>query len=309
MIGIGCTTQLHAQLPPLFEQYHLNQLVFNPAYAGSKGGLEAGFFLHRHSTNVQGAPGTESFTLHTPLANDNVGLGFKFYHDKLGVTNNSFVGIDYAYRMHISDHLTASIGIEGSIANYKVDYSQLDAFIDGDPTFTKASESYWSPDAGLGVYLHSDVYYVGLSVMSLGGLSSSGNDDPDVAQDEKFDKVATIYGTLGTLITVTDQLTLKPDLLVKISDSIPAQVDVNINFIFNNTLLVGGGYRTNGSISFVGQYIFSTDNKITGHEAGLGYSFNTMLADDKVYISPSHEVFLTYRFYKHNNKFVNPRFF
>ena len=62
-----------AQLQPLFDQYHFNQLVFNPAYAGSKGMLETNFFLHRHAVNIEGAPGSESFTAHTPLANDKIG--------------------------------------------------------------------------------------------------------------------------------------------------------------------------------------------------------------------------------------------
>jgi hypothetical protein len=117
---------------------------------------------------------------------------------------------------------------------------------------------------------------------------------------------------LGTLITVNENFAIKPDAMVKMAESLPSQLDVNMNFIFNNMFLVGGGYRTNGSFgsySVAAQYLFSTDNNITAHEAGFGYSYSAALTDDAVFLSPSHEVFLVYRFNKHNNKIKNPRFF
>lgn len=297
-----------AQLQPLFDQYHFNQLVFNPAYAGSKEMLETNFFLHRHATNIDGAPGSESFTAHTPLANDKIGLGIKFFHDKLGVTNTNYFGLDYAYRIHINSNLIASFGIEASIANYKVNYSELDAYIDGDPTFTDATDTYWSPNVGVGIYLHSDNYYFGLSTISLLGTATDNVVDGN-NYDDHFDQVNAIYGTVGTLIHISDEFSIKPDAMVKMTAGLPAQLDVNLNFIFYNTMLIGGGYRTNNSYSITAEYMFTADNKITAHEAGFGYSYNTMLGDDAVFLSPSHEVFLVYRFNKHNNKIKNPRFF
>lgn len=302
-------SNIYGQLQPLYDQYHFNQLVFNPGYAGSKGMLETNFFLHRQSVNFEGAPGSESFTIHSPLANDKIGLGLKFFHDKLGVTNTNFLAVDYAYRMHINSNLTASIGIEASIANYTVNYSDLDAFNDGDPTFTGATDNYWSPNAGVGLYLHSDSYYLGVSTVSLLG----GSDDDQQAEgdpyDDYFDETRTIFATLGTLITVNKNFAIKPDAMFKMAESLPSQLDVNLNFIFNNMFLIGGGYRTNGSYSVAAQYLFSTDNNITAHEAGFGYSYSAALSDDAVFLSPSHEVFFVYRFNKHNNNIKNPRFF
>lgn len=312
LVAGGLLSNVYGQLQPLYDQYHFNQLVFNPGYAGSKGMLETNFFLHRHAVNFEGAPGSESFTVHTPLANDKIGIGVKFFHDKLGVTNTNFLGIDYAYRMHINSNLTASIGIEASIANYTVNYSDLDAYQDGDPTFTGASDTYWAPNAGVGLYLHSDSYYLGVSTVNLLGASDDDTQSESEPYDDHFDQVRTIYATLGTLITVNENFAIKPDAMVKMAESLPSQLDVNMNFIFNNMFLVGGGYRTNGSFgsySVAAQYLFSTDNNITAHEAGFGYSYSAALTDDAVFLSPSHEVFLVYRFNKHNNKIKNPRFF
>jgi type IX secretion system PorP/SprF family membrane protein len=298
-----------AQLQPLFDQYHFNQLVFNPAYAGSKGMLETNFFLHRQSTNIEGAPASESFTAHTPLANDKIGVGVKFFHDKIGVTNTNYLGLDYAYRMHINSNLTASVGLEVSIANYVVNYSELDAFADGDPTFTGATDSYWQPNAGLGIYLHSDNYYLGLSTVSLLGASDDDTQADGAPYDDYFDQTNVIYGTIGTMININDNFAIKPDAMVKMAAGLPTQLDANLSFIFNNMFLVGGGYRTNGSFSFTAQYIFEADNNITLHEAGLGYSYNTLNSEDAIFLSPSHEIFLVYRFDRKNNNIKNPRFF
>jgi len=300
---------LHAQLPPMYEQYHLNQLAFNPAYAGSMGVLEANFFFHRNAVNFgNGSPGTEAFSVHTPLANDRVGLGAKFYHDEIGVTSSTHFGIDYAYRIHISDNLTAAIGIEASITNVSVALNELDAYNGGDPAFMDELESYLLPDAGAGVYLHSDKYYIGLSSISLFAFSGATTTEK-ISDDVQFDRVNTFYGTAGTLIPTGEKLALNPNLLIKMAEGLPTQIDAGLNIIWNNAFLIGGSYRTNNSVSFVGEYIYSSDNKITRHEAGIGYSFNKSFSDDGLFLSPSHEIFLVYRFDKYNNKFVNPRFF
>ena len=300
---------LRAQQDPFYDQYQFNQLAFNPAYAGSKNALETSFFIHRQAVNILGAPSSESFTVHSPMANDKVGLGLKVYHDRIGVTNNTFFGLDYAYRAHINNNLVAAFGIEASLLNYSVDYAQLDGFNSGDPTFTNAKDSYIKPNFSAGFYLQSDVFYLGLSSV---GLLSSGSDDNKIVDslyDETFDQSNHIYINGGALLRASDNFAVKPNFLFKRTTNAPAQADLNVDFILYNTLLVGAGYRTNKSFSITAEYLFETDNLLTHHEFGLGYSYNTMMGDDAVFLSPSHEIYLLYRFHKHNTNIKNPRFF
>ena len=79
-----------------------------------------------------------------------------------------------------------------------VNYNKLDAFNDGDPTFTNATDSYWVPNAGIGLYLHSDNYYLGLSTVSLLGLTDDDTQNEGAPYDDYFDQANAIYGTLGT---------------------------------------------------------------------------------------------------------------
>ncbi len=309
LLFIGLPGSVFAQNLPLYEQYHFNQLVFNPAYAGSKGAFETNFFVHRHSVNITGAPSTESFSAHLPVANDKVGLGVKFYHDKLGVTNSSSVALDYAYRAHINTKLVVAIGLEASITNYSIDYQELDAFNDGDPAFDGKVDNYIKPNFGAGVYLHSDRFYFGFSSPTLLTSNDESATASDSAYDDAFDQTSNIFGTIGALIELTDNFSVKPDALFKKGENIPSQLDLNLNFIFYNTLMLGAGYRTNNSINIVAQYMFSTDNILQKHDAGFGYSYNTLSTEDNALLSPTHEVFLVYRFQKNNTNIKNPRFF
>ncbi|MFI5173073.1 MAG: PorP/SprF family type IX secretion system membrane protein, partial [Chitinophagales bacterium] len=300
---------LYAQTQPLYSQYHLNQLAFNPAYAGSKNALETNFFLHRQTVKIKGAPSTEAFTIHAPVANDKVGLGLKVYHDKYGVTNTTYIGLDYAYRVHINSNLNASFGLEASLANYSINYDELDAFIDGDPAFTGTSDSYFSPNFGAGFYLNSDKFYFGMSSISLLGVNDVTSTAADSAYDETFEQTKHFYATAGAMLDVGENFSVKPDILFKSVNFTPAQIDINLSLIFYNSLLVGAGYRTNKSYTLVAEYMIEIENTLFSHEAGLGYSFNSMTGFESSFLGPSHEIFLIYRFNKHNTNIKNPRFF
>lgn len=300
---------LLAQTQPLYNQYQFNQLAINPAYAGSKNALETSFFLHRQTVKINGAPSTESFTIHAPIASDKVGLGLKVFHDKYGVTNTTYIGVDYAYRIHINSNLAASFGLEASIANYSINYFELDAFNAGDPAFTETAESYFSPNFGAGAYLHSDKFYCGISSISLLGFDDVKSTAKDSVYDETFEQTKHIYATAGAMLEVTDNFSVMPDFLLKVANFAPAQLDINLSFIFYNSLLVGGGYRTNKSFTFVAEYMIDIENTLFSHEAGIGYSFNSTTGFESSFLGPSHEIFIVYRFNKYNTSIKNPRFF
>ena len=74
------------QNEPVFDQYRFNQLVLNPAYAGSQGYSGGTAMARRQWVGLEDAPGTESVILHAQLANGKIGLGGKLLHDQIGPT-------------------------------------------------------------------------------------------------------------------------------------------------------------------------------------------------------------------------------
>jgi type IX secretion system PorP/SprF family membrane protein len=78
--GLGVYAQQDAQ----YTNYMYNTININPAYAGSRGCLSV-FGLHRTQwVGLNGAPVTNTFSIQTPIAGTNVGLGLGVVNDRIG---------------------------------------------------------------------------------------------------------------------------------------------------------------------------------------------------------------------------------
>ena len=58
-----------------FTQYMDNPLYVNPGYAGSRGMLNATMIHREQWVGIEGAPRSTSFSLHSPLSYESLGLG------------------------------------------------------------------------------------------------------------------------------------------------------------------------------------------------------------------------------------------
>jgi type IX secretion system PorP/SprF family membrane protein len=86
-----------AQQLPQFTQYMYNTISINPAYAGSRETLSI-VGLHRSQwVGLDGAPETQTLSIHSPLRNEKIGLGFSFINDQLGYENFSYLYADFSY--------------------------------------------------------------------------------------------------------------------------------------------------------------------------------------------------------------------
>jgi len=106
-----------AQSYPLFSQYMRNGLAFNPAYAGSKETFTASLVYRQQWAGFDGAPKTQVFSAHAPLKSDKVALGLLAYNDAYGVTKNTGVFVNYAYRIHLNKGIL-SLGLKGGVYMY-----------------------------------------------------------------------------------------------------------------------------------------------------------------------------------------------
>src|SRR4051812_1318734 len=92
-----------AQQDPQYSQYMFNQMAINPAYAGSKEALSSAVLLRSQWTGIEGAPKTETFTIHGPLKKKKVGLGFTVIGDQIGPKKSIGALGSYAYRIPIKN--------------------------------------------------------------------------------------------------------------------------------------------------------------------------------------------------------------
>ncbi|MCB0640455.1 MAG: type IX secretion system membrane protein PorP/SprF, partial [Phaeodactylibacter sp.] len=153
-------TYLAAQQAPLFTKYMFNSLVFNPAYAGSKGFFSSNLIYRSQWAGIEGAPKTLGLTAHTPLANVRLGLGLGIIQDRIGPTQRTLLNLAYAYRIPFN-RVQLAVGLQAGFKNLRADFKKvrLDNPIDG--AFYDLQPSWILPNVGLGVYLSGEQFYVG----------------------------------------------------------------------------------------------------------------------------------------------------
>ncbi|MBK6732048.1 MAG: PorP/SprF family type IX secretion system membrane protein [Bacteroidetes bacterium] len=293
---------------PTYEQYHFNQLVINPAYAGSNGTLDVQAFIHTQWTEMDGAPQTESLSASTVVGDGRHGIGISFVHDNVGVSDKIQLKADYAFRMYMGKGVLA-IGIS-AIANYtNWNYAELDAFQDGDPAFTDVPETSLTPNSGFGIWYSNPIMFTGLSIPVL-------VENEDLAVIPNADETINVYDatrhyfyTLGFLIPISENFKLKPYTLAKYSFGSPVQIDGSLSMIFYDFLWVGGSYRTDKSITLMAEYFLKKNNTLRSNTFGFGYAYNFRNDNTSALFGATHEVFISFNLDTHITKFVNPRFF
>ena len=293
----------YAQQDSQFTQYMYNTININPAYAGSRGVFSI-FGLHRNQwVGLDGAPVTNTFSFNTPINNSKFGIGLSIINDRISPADENSISADVSYSIPTSETFKLSFGVKATANLLNVDFTKLNIYSPGDVLAQYNIDNKFSPNVGAGVYFHSDKSYFGFSVpnflqtkhfdKSEGGFSSSS-----VASERMH-----FYFITGHVFDIsTANVKFKPALLTKMVQGAPLQVDLSLNFLFNDKFTIGGAYRLNAAASFMAGFQFS-DSWFMGY----GYDMEvTKLAN---YNSGSHEIFLRYELFKNYDKIVSPRFF
>src|SRR5674476_592159 len=81
---LGNPKMAKSQQDPVYTQYLTNLLSIQPAYAGITGVLNVSALSRAQWVGWEGAPNSNTFTMHVPLKPYNVGLGLTLLNDKWG---------------------------------------------------------------------------------------------------------------------------------------------------------------------------------------------------------------------------------
>jgi type IX secretion system PorP/SprF family membrane protein len=291
----------YAQQDAQYTQYMYNTISVNPAYAGSRQAMSI-FALHRTQwVGLDGAPVTNSFSINTPINESKVGLGLSFVNDQIGPSDENNIAVDFSYTIPASEKYKMSFGIKASANLLNVDFTKLDQY-PGDPIFEENIDNKFSPNIGVGFYLHSDKGYLGLSA-------------PNLIETQHFDGSATSSSTshiaterinyyliAGYVFDLNPSLKFKPSLQSKYVQGAPLQVDLSANFMINDKFVAGLAYRWSAAMS-----------AMVGFQASdsffVGYAYDFDTTDLVDYNSGSHEIFLRYELFNKFDKIISPRFF
>ncbi|MDP4188680.1 MAG: type IX secretion system membrane protein PorP/SprF [Bacteroidota bacterium] len=286
-----------SQVMPVYSQYMLNGLAINPAFSGSSEALSTSLIYRKQWIGIDGAPESETFSAHSPLKNDKIALGLLIFNEKYGVTNNSSLYGNYAFRIKMGKGKLA-LGIKAGVDLYHTNWNEVDANEGGDLVFTQAPTRYVLPNVGTGTYYQDSKFYFGLSIPTLLSYRTKDYGKGFEAYHDFSNYMLML--TSGYLIGSGQDFKIRPSLLMRYYHK-KAQIDLNNTFLLcRDHLWLGFSYRINEAMVALVQAKLS--DQLT-----LGYSYDYTLGNINKFNNGSHEIMLRYEFgYKINA--INPKF-
>ncbi|HYG37303.1 MAG TPA: type IX secretion system membrane protein PorP/SprF [Cytophagales bacterium] len=274
--------KINAQQKSVFTQYMFNGLAINPAYAGSQNILNATVFYRKQWVGVEGAPNTQTASIHSSTKKKRVGLGIFIMRDEIGVHSDLNLYASYSYKIKVSRKAILSMGVQGGFNNLKSNYDKLNIRNPGDPVFQ--SDNKWSPNFGAGLYYYvANKAYVGFSVPYIIKSSVLPKDLDAIGRQARYYLL-----TAGYLFPLSPDLKFKPSTLIRMEEGAPLGMDLNSTFILKEFIFLGYSYRSSDSMSFLAQIQLNPNFQI-------GYAYDLTVSSLAKHSKGSHEFLLNYR--------------
>lgn len=293
---------LKAQQDPMFTHYMFNTLAINPAYAGSRDALTVSFLHRTQWVGFDGAPTTQTLTMHSPLFIKNAGIGLSVINDKIGPTNNTSFYADFSYRIRITQRSQLAFGLKGGLNVMRNKLSDLQLEDQQDQAFEKNIQSDLLPNFGFGLYYFTDKYYIGVSIPKLlenNFKENSVSGSTNLGGEEKH-----YFLIAGYLYKINEDFKLKPTTFLKVTSAAPMEVDLSAQILYKDRIWLGAMYRTGDACGvLLGAYITP--------RLAVGYSYDWSFVNRTFkYNGGSHEIMLQYDFFfKEAQKIRSPRYF
>ena len=151
-------------------------------------------------------------------------------------------------------------------------------------TKTAKRSDIW-PDAGLGLYLYSDQFYVGLSVAQLLNNNVKIFDNKD-----GVNRLKTHINLIGAYhFWIDDNWMIEPSLMVKGTAPKQLSFDLTARVEWQRMLWAGVSYRNQDAIGILLGYSFD-------ETLFFGYSYDIGISELSKYNTGSHEIMIGYRF-------------
>jgi type IX secretion system PorP/SprF family membrane protein len=310
LLLLSCTLVFasYAQQDPQYSQYQFNQMIINPAYAGTKNALSAVIDIRKQWSGFDGAPSTQSFSFHGPLKKKRIGLGLSAYNDAIGPKRITAAYGNISYILPINNKLKLSFGIRAGFVNYVFDFSKMNYKDAGETNaIANISTNKLKPDFDAGLFLKSSSFYAGFSATHLNSayvyqdkISYTNVSGAQTEYDLTYRLSTHIFGIVSKGFSVGENLVINPTLIYKGTKSI-SNIDVNLNFLIKQRLWLGVFARSSGSVGALAQVIVTDNIKI-------GYSFDSGIGNAQRKLGNGHEIMIGFDLNTFKSKMLSPRY-
>ncbi len=292
-----------SQQDPQYGLYQFNQMTINPAYAGARDALAAVIDFRKQWVSFPGAPSTFAASIHSPISNKKIGVGFNAFNDGIGAKNVTGAYLSGAYIAKLSNKVKLSFGLRAGYMNYKFNFSGINAKNAGDAAFADlASTNRGALDIDAGLFLRSNKFFMGLSSTHINHAPIYNNaiTKNDTTYTVNYNLRSHSFFIVGYSFVINDNCVFAPSVMVKRNWN-RVMSDVNLNFFFAKKIWFGIYSKMDYGVGFLFQ-VYATD------QLRVGYSYDIGAGKYRGRLGPSHEIMIGFDFQKNKARTVSPRF-
>jgi type IX secretion system PorP/SprF family membrane protein len=228
-----------AQQQPLYSQYVFNGVVLNPAHMSMESEYSNVTLMNRQQwVGIPGAPKTMTLSFSTPINATKTSIGLLAVQDQAGVNTQTAVDLLLSQSINLAENAYLAVG--ASIGLHVLREEDLKLNASNDPLFNK-NITTTSGAVGFGLTFFTDRFFIGVSAPSFRQLTLK-NSAYDVAGVSHYSLSS------GYLFDLTPMLKFKPTVLIKKVGEGSIQGEATANFLLNNVIWIGAGWRQSESI-------------------------------------------------------------
>ncbi len=304
-IALVLTAVGFAQQDPQFSQYQFNQMVINPAYAGSRDALSAVVNIRQQWSGFDGAPRTQAFSLHGPLKKKRIGLGLSGYADQIGPKKTVGVYGSFAYILPIKNKLKLSFGLRGGIVSYNFDWSKISYQNPNEgPSNYIPQAQHTIVDVDAGLFLKSNSFYCGISATHLNGAkiySESINViNTPTTYNLNYNLNTHLFFIISKGFKLSENVVFNPTIMIKNVKGITTG-DLNANFLIKQRVWLGAFYKGESTIGGLFQ-VYVTE------KLRIGYAYDVSINRTQKLLGSGHEIMIGFDFNTTKAKMLSPRY-
>jgi type IX secretion system PorP/SprF family membrane protein len=276
-----------AQQESVYSFYRQHMNLVNPAYAGMDNVTVATSTLRKQWTGIENAPETQAVSFGTALVK-NVGFGMTVINDNTFIEKQTYVSLDFSYKLKMSETADVYFGIKGGGSFYNVNTTGLETYnVQSDPAL--ASISNFNPNVGVGAVYKEGPMYISLSIPRLlnteratndAGYASLVTDKPHIYLSGGYD--FPLQGDSSTLI-------LKPSAMLRYVNGAPLSVDFTTMLNIDKIFEIGGMYRTDKAYAAMATVLIS--NRLL-----FGFAYEMSTQPTLAAARNTNEILLQFRF-------------
>ena len=209
---------------------HMN--LFNPAYVGSDNMINFKSTIRNQWSGISESPVTQMVSYSKPFG-DKVGLGLSIVNDKVFIENSTYVGIDFSYKLTVSDKALLYFGLKAAANFYSINTSTLDYYSSQannffDPSLFNIDQ--FDPNIGLGFLLKREKWFLSLSVpRMLSTERASSKDNGNGISTTVGTSKPHLYVSSGYNFNLKNpKWSLTPSFLLRTVKDVPVALDSNL---------------------------------------------------------------------------------